>query len=204
MEGSLGRASRSYSALQWDFKGHIPFSLTEGSFCAYPRGGHPRSCFPGLFCTWRCEENQSHIFLRMGRKGWGNNSFLFISLTLVPKQRKPWKCCCQFGPQVLGFFSSSGHQGQSMKGRDFQILCPSNPSCEVASVWLRLFSITRGGLALKMQLVLKEKPQLAANNNRGILCWMRHLFCGYTQSNFCKEKGLNSVGYSFIWKRTNY
>lgn len=107
-------------------------------------------------------------------------------------------------PRSSDSFPPQDTRGREWREEIYQLLCPSNPSCEVASVWLRLFSITRGGLALKMQLVLKEKPQLDANNNRGILCWMRHLFCGYTQSNFCKEKGLDSVGYSFIWKRTNY
>lgn len=87
----------------------------------------------------------------------------------------------------------------------YQICVPSNPSCEAASVWFKLLSITREGMVLKTDL--KEKSQLAANNNRGICAeWdiyfvviHRHCF-GF----FCIERGLNSVGLSFIWKRTDY
>lgn len=202
--GSLGRGSWSYSALQGDFKGQISFSLTEEAFCAYPRGGDPAQLSQTSFVPDGVRKICPVFFWGWEGKGEGTIHFSSFPWPSWLNKGNHENAAVSLDPRSSDSFPPQDTRGREWREEIYQILCPSNPSCGVASVWLRLFSITRGGLALKMQLVLKEKPQLAANNNRGILCWMRHLFCGYTQSNFCKEKGLDSVGYSFIWKRTDH
>lgn len=66
-----------------------------------------------------------------------------------------------------------------------------------------LSSNTRGSPALKMQLTLREKPQCSVSNTRGTCVEWDICFVVLHRANV-KEKGLNSVGLLFIWKRTGY
>lgn len=180
------------------------FSPHWGVLLCLSKGRRPRSAFPGLFVPDGVRKICPVFFWGWEGKGKGTIHFSSFPWPSWLSKGNHENAAVNLDPRSSDSFPPQDTRGREWREEIYQILWPSNPSCGVASVWLKLFSITRGGLALKMQLVLKEKPQLAANNNRGILCWMGHLFCGYTQSNFCKEKGLVSVGYSIIWKRTDH
>jgi hypothetical protein len=101
-----------------------------------------------------------------------NSSILFISLSPMADQRKLWKWWGQLGPQVLRLLFLSGHHRQRVEGRDL----PNPGSPLIPHVWLLLCGTNcYPSPEEAWQSVLKEKPQLAANNNRGICDeWIVH------------------------------
>lgn len=95
----------------------------------------------GFFCTRQHGENQPHLFLRTRRKG-VREKFISLHRSDLPgwKEEAREMLLSIWTPGLQILFLPRTPEAENGGKRFTKSCAPSNPSCEVASVWLRLCS----------------------------------------------------------------